>query len=403
MPLDFTLVAAQVEGMVDRLGRERAQQAQRLAFARETLAQQAQSLPSLKQKIAASNTTWLVAGLGQGLDGRHAPPPLPQAFAVVAVDGSHIDVDRHSPARCYLLNMGLVQLQYGAEPKAVLRSQPALYSEESDLMLSDPSSNREEPIEGALLGIRRSVEECWALASLVEGMDEAMPALALLDGSLILWGLASQRYGDFVREALLDNSFLKCLDKLKGLTSRSKRALASYISFPRSTEVVNVLRVALCPYEPADCDRFCPGRRASRGRPCDKVAGVLDSDLFLRLLEEGERSDVFLSRSSVVRERYREHEVCFFYMKVGEEIGRVEMPRWVAEDGDLLGLAHALVYDQCRRGLGYPVALSEAHEQAVVTAADRGQFQELVEQMLEERRLPCASSTKRLSKRLRWI
>jgi hypothetical protein len=34
--------------------------------------------------------------------------------------------------------------------------------------------------------------------------------------------------------------------------------------------------------------------------------------------------------------------------------------------------------DQCAKGRGYPVALSEAHEQAVVRAADRRSFDELV-------------------------
>jgi NurA-like 5'-3' nuclease len=38
----------------------------------------------------------------------------------------------------------------------------------------------------------------------------------------------------------------------------------------------------------------------------------------------------------------------------------------------------ARVLDQCEKGRGYPVALSEAHEQAVVRAADRRAFEELV-------------------------
>ncbi len=47
----------------------------------------------------------------------------------------------------------------------------------------------------------------------------------------------------------------------------------------------------------------------------------------------------------------------------------MEVPEWVARRKDLLDLTHALVLDQCRRGQGYPVALSEAHEQAVVTGS----------------------------------
>jgi hypothetical protein len=37
----------------------------------------------------------------------------------------------------------------------------------------------------------------------------------------------------------------------------------------------------------------------------------------------------------------------------------------------------AAVMNQCAKGMGYPVALSEAHEQAVVRAGDRRAFVEL--------------------------
>ena len=76
---------------------------------------------------------------------------------------------------------------------------------------------------------------------------------------------------------------------------------------------------------------------------------------------------------------------------------------WVALDEDLLGLCHSLVLDQCRRGQGYPVALGEAHEQAVVTGADRDNFWQLVESMMVDERLPNLSSAKSQSKRTRWL
>jgi hypothetical protein len=69
----------------------------------------------------------------------------------------------------------------------------------------------------------------------------------------------------------------------------------------------------------------------------------------------------------------------------------------------LLDLTHSLVLDQCRRGQGYPVALSEAHEKAVVTGADREEFWELVEESLVESKIPTYTSTKSQSKRTRWI
>jgi NurA-like 5'-3' nuclease len=133
------------------------------------------------------------------------------------------------------------------------------------------------------------------------------------------------------------------------------------------------------------------------------VAGVQDRELFINLLGQGERSALFISQSSIVQKRYGEHQVYFFYLRVDDEIARVEIPRWVATDESLLNLAHALVLDQCRRGHGYPVALTEAHEKAVVTTTDREQFWQLVESLMVEEKMPTPTSAKSQSKRTRWI
>ncbi|GAI97134.1 unnamed protein product, partial [marine sediment metagenome] len=125
--------------------------------------------------------------------------------------------------------------------------------------------------------------------------------------------------------------------------------------------------------------------------------------LFLNLLAEGERSALFISPSKIVEKRYGLHRIYFFYLRVDDEVARVEIPQWVATDKELLNLVHALVLDQCRRGLGYPVALSEAHEQAVVTAADREQFWQLVDSSLVEENMPSLTSAKSQSKRTRWV
>jgi hypothetical protein len=217
-----------------------------------------------------------------------------------------------------------------------------------------------------------------------------------------MWGLAGHAYPEYVRTELLENGFLLAMDKIKKASQNLGLAPASYISFPRSTDVVNALRIAVCPHNPPDCDVNCPRSSPSSKRECDAVAGVRDRDLFFALLEPGERSATFVSRSSVVQKHYGDHEVRFFYLKAGDEIARVEFPRWVGEWG-LVDLVHALILDQCRRGQGYPVALSEAHEQAVVKAADREQFQHLVELALADYRLQTTTSEKNRSKRNRWI
>ena len=68
------------------------------------------------------------------------------------------------------------------------------------------------------------------------------------------------------------------------------------------------------------------------------VAGVQDRELFSNLLGQGERSALFISQSSIVQKHYGVHQVYFFYLRVDDEIARVEIPRWVAMDESLLNL-----------------------------------------------------------------
>jgi hypothetical protein len=396
--LDLTKIAAQVGAMIAGLKDGRAERERRLRFALETAGNPALDLDALKKKIKYGKTTWLVAELTEEISRRYPLPPTPADFTVLATDGSHIDVDRHRTARCFLINIGAVSLTYGAKPDAALSSSPRLYSDDKDLVITHPGGGREQMIEGALLGAKRSIEECKKLADLAAALPQKSAALALLDGTLILWGL--EAYPEFVGDALLAGGLLPCLDAMKKLNPGRQLALASYISFPRSTDVVNALRVAICPDDIPDCDAQCP---PGKQRQCDGVAGVRDRDLFMDLLDDGERSALFISPSKVVKEYYGEHRIYFFYLKAGDEIARVEIPQWVAENETLLNLTHALVYDQCRRGGGYPVALSESHEQAVVTGADREYFWELVESTMIEGRLPDPVSAKSYSKRTRWV
>ena len=394
MSLDLTKVAAQIWGMVAGLKAGDEERRKHLQYALNVLRDKSIDLDQLRKRIEDSQhkTTWLVAGLVDGLDRHYKPPPLPEEFTVIATDGSHIDVDRHRSTRCYLINIGAAVLDYGTRPDARLDSFPQLYSEPEDLVIAS-DKGRGQLVEGPLLGIKRSVEETKHLAALAKELPPSSPALALIDGSLILWGL--EAYPEFVTEALLGRGFIPCLEEIRKL----KIALASYISFPRSTDVVNALRVAICPYEVPDCDRYCP----NKAKDCDKVAGVQDRELFINLLGQGERSALFISQSSIVQKRYGEHRVYFFYLRVDDEIARLEIPQWAAKDESLLNLTHGLILDQCQRGLGYPVALSEAHEKAVVTAADREEFWQLVESLMVEEHMPTPTSAKSFSKRTRWV
>ena len=383
--------------MVAGLKSHRDERQQQINHALDILRSQSNNTEQLEKKIEASKVTWLVAHLVEPIDRHYQPQPLPDEFTVIATDGSHIDVDRHQPTHCYLINIGGVVLRYGPRPDAMLDSVPHLYASDEELVITSPGmQGREQPIEGTLLGIKRSVEECKRLAELAAELPADSKAVGLIDGSLILWNL--EAYPDFVSDILLEKAFLTYLEQIRQLNEAREIPVASYISYPRSSDVVNALKVALCPRDTVDSDKCSE----CKTRECEFVDGVRDRELFTALLKSGERSALFISPSKI-QKRYGKNLVHFFYLKLDEEIARIEIPQWVAQDEKRLNLVHTLVLDQCRRGQGYPVALGEAHEKAVITGADRENFWQMVESSLITEHLPTLGSAKSRSKKTRWV
>ena len=403
MPLDLGEIALQLEQMAQGLGQTKAERGLRLKALLDAAASiDPASVPERTQ--SAVERPYLAALATDRLLGSYDAAPAPADWCVAAVDGSHIDVDRHLPLSCFLVNLGGCVLTYGSRPDATFFSQSHLALEPEELYLTDRGNPaQEEAVSGPLLGLVRTVWELERLAEVVEMLPSGQPALALVDGSLVLWGLSGQGYRPFVRDAIIQDRFLPALERLRAVAQRQPLTLAAYVSLPRSTEVVNALRCCLCPHDLSQCRQSCSNRRSTCS-PCDLANEFLDRDLFQALLPPGWRSPVYRTNSSVPRDHYGEdHQVDFYYLNGGAEIGRVEVPQWVARDEGLLSLNHTLVLDQCRRGQGYPVAISEAHEQAVVRTSDRRVFKDMVARALDGQGLPAYTSEKERSKRTPWV
>ena len=403
MPLELGEVALQLEQMAQGLSWTEKDREERLASLLEAAAR-VDPASAVRSTEAALDRPYLAAVAEKGLLGSYAPSSPPSDWQVAAVDGSHIDVDRHLPVACFLVNLGGCVLTYGGQPDATFFSQPRLATESADLHLVDPGNPaQEEAVTGALLGLIRTIEELERLAQVASELSQDLPALVLVDGSLVLWGLSGQGYRPFVRDAIIGGRLLPALKRLQELAAGRQLSLAAYVSLPRSTEVMNAIRSCLCPHDLPYCRTSC-GSRRSACSPCNLSNQLLDRELFQRLLPPGHRSPVYRTNSSVPREYYgKDQQVYFYYLHGGEEIARVEVPRWVAEDESLLALGHSLILDQCQRGQGYPVAISEAHEQAVVHTSDRMTFKRLVAAVLERQGLPSFTSEKDRSKRTPWV
>ncbi|HZD60794.1 MAG TPA: DNA double-strand break repair nuclease NurA [Anaerolineae bacterium] len=357
-----------------------------------------EDISAFARKIKNAITSWLVA-IPTDEDPFVARPPAehPTSYIVLSTDGSQVNPDRHGPHRALLINIGQVEIGYGDFLGYRFSSEPTLFFEEKDIIRRFGGDERE--VAGAVLAALRQKMEADALSSMISTCGKT-PAVALVDGTLILWSLETnpERLQNLSEDDLKRLSFTSLMRLLEGGKEHGT-PVAGYISSPGSSDVVNALKVSLCPSEPVDCDKcIYKGAGFNEPLPCAKINGVTDAGLFGCLLTKGERSALFESGSQIL-EAYGKESIFFFYMNAGKEIARVEVPAWVARDQKAVDLVHAICLDQAEKGAGYPIAVAEAHEQAVVKSADKGMFDQLVSRALVKQGTPVVESRKALRKR----
>lgn len=414
--LDFSQLVPEIAVMADAHGARAGDAAISIAEALEQLESLSGGWEELAATLRGREWPWLLAIPREPLAHRSPAPIPPPCHAVVSSDGSQIAPDRHEVSSCYLLNISRIRLSYGDGERPLMASQPHLYYEEKDLAVEEGGVRL--PIEGKYLAIRRMLEETIQLVDLLcETVQPDRPCIGMADGTLIQWPISREAQG-YSGQAL--DTFLRTLDR-----AMERRApVVGYISNPGGSSVVATLRAALCPAgylngarcpclknaapvagspsPPTTTDNedssMPPNALTGDHRPCKLLELTSDSRLFGRLLGPGERSAVFESTSQVLT-RYGPHAIFFFYLNVGREIARIELPQWAADDETTLNLIHSIVMDQAAKGYGYPVVLSEAHEQAVVQAGDRSLFYQFVEKAYLKRGLPAEFSLKSISKR----
>lgn len=399
MTLDLALIADQISEMVAEM--ESDEFTLRLNALRQTW--QDHDGPELATRLSEGKSTFLLPGPQEDYAARSPLPAGVASYTVAATDGSFILPSRHTPARYYLLNTGRVVIRYGDEPDAMLDNKAELFFRDEDLVIGAPVHNI--PVSGSTIGPKRAAEELREAAFLLE--DANGPSVALQDGTLILWSLET------LPEPVAAWTLPPFLEAMRAFRDRSI-PVASYVSAPGSREIVNLMRIALCDYPPrgmpVNCDD-CRRRIPTEGRdpPCDVIPEVTDRYFFeeIESLAEGERSAVYSSTSKIL-ERYRvggvdDFMIDYFYLHTGNEIGRVEIPRWVSRSPEHLDLVHQVVFDQCQRGRGYPVALQEAHEKAVISTSDRLLMEVAIERELARHDIVLTYTGKDGSKRGRFV
>lgn len=372
--LDFSKLAGQLPALSRYLTQETLANRQRLQVAQALLGQAIDQQQDWLERLqdAGSGLGFSPAVPLEPLDTKITISPAPAVHTVLATDGSQIAPSHHEAVYCYLINIGYVLLHYGSGRLPRLDSIPEVFYQAQDLYQCRQWGIRTEE----WLGHRRTQLEATILAELATEWRNgggSEPAVALVDGSLTYWFLESLPAA--ARSVILTPIF-----EAWQVCQRLRIPLMSYLSAGRSLEVMNFLRLGLCPHLVPDCQSHCDGH--TEGAPCDKLKPLRDTTLMQTWLEPGQRGALWRSTNRIL-EHYGEQQVVFCYVNVGTEIARIEFPRWVAEDEQLFNQGLSLLLAQVSKGYGYPVALAEAHNQAVVRAGDRARFFALIEEQLQ--------------------
>ena len=107
MTLDFQRLAAQLDDLGPDLRSQGEEAGRRLTSALEQMRTWARRPDDLRRRLAEAQTSWRPAEpLSEPLDAAIDAPTPAADYVVLATDGSHIDVERHNPLPCYLLNVG---------------------------------------------------------------------------------------------------------------------------------------------------------------------------------------------------------------------------------------------------------------------------------------------------------
>ena len=321
---------------------------------------------------------------------------------VVGTDGSQINPSNHEITSTFLINIGQVCIPYfSSNIPVLLTSKPAVYNSLEEIN----SISSGDVVDEDLVSYERTLKEVEELVELAKSYkSHNLPIVALLDGTLIHWHL--EKFSNVFIEHFI-NRFSKSIHELKSLGI----PVVSVLSNSRSNDLINMLRIFKCPYEIVDCKKHCSDINSKNlpCNPCMDYKPVFDR----RLVEEyfikqnaalGTRTIVFESNNKILGYYPGDLKIYFFYINTGTEIARVELPAYVACDKKLLELVHNVIFLQCKVGFGYPVVLSEAHLQAVVTRSDRQVFYDLMkEHMLKTKQMPLKVSSKELRKRVSFV
>lgn len=313
--------------------------------------------------------------------GVNPPKNTPDLATLIAIDGSQALPSRHAAHLYYLINTGTIVYHRGSGTAPQEVSQPKLY------YLGDEETESAEDFHSNRVSIQRDMAEIENLARVVwENKYATAPVLAILDQRLQYFPIGvnvAANANDFV------GRWIEGMDTIKACNA----LLVGYIERPETGAIVTLLNTLDWGQEDFD-----PSILNERPEIADVV-------LFRRVLEAGQRSCVFeIVNQSTNYQPFREahQEICFFYYAppgLGD-ITRVDIPKWAAQQPEVIDIIHSLLHEQCLLLGGYPYVLSRADEVAVIQYSDREYLEHLIDLELRRHGIVSRSTVKQIGKDL---
>lgn len=302
----------------------------------------------------------------------------------VAADGSQID-----PVTQFEQPVGLVQVirltnKHSAEKDYEEIVETEVLSPE-DLLFENPNSGYIQ-VDEQEVPVSRFEKEMQVLEEKIQELaasDEQ--GVVMYDGSLIL---------SFIQmfDQKIQKRYSEALTRLIAASKHYEVPVVGYISGSKATEL---------------------GKMLKKLNQVDTARPVRDYQFLEDLIENwGSRTVLFSSQRDrtldKLRVTYRGQEfdfsddILFTYLDIGPgaQIDRVEMPRWIHENG-LTEEVISLVRAEAGVGRGYPEILQAADADAVISRQDREEFLRMYQDFSDENDIELRWNNKALSKKRR--
>lgn len=282
-------------------------------------------------------------------------PALPKNYTLLSADGSQIVPNRHRALQFGLINIGILTVSFGSgkPPEVKLISELLDYS---DILREDGNLATEDDI--ALI---RDLRERILIRDEINS-ELTRPVLTVTDGPLDI----------FYRSDIQNKknpAAQKQVFQLDQQLQQEGVLSAGYIDKPGSSMLQNMLDIF---NEVGD-------------KPKSKKIRISDRVLLGNRIEPGERSAVFEIISKQRGDPADRLRVAFFYLNVSSVkdhpwLARVEIPYWVSQNLELVGLLHSVLFAdaQVLDSHPYPYSLHRAHELAVVKHAEYDEIEHML-------------------------